>query len=132
MAKSSRVHKVILDTNFLVDIVRFKVDLGSIGELLPGRYKLLIPEAVEKELKKMKSKNAKAAIKLAKLRDLKIIKNHASVRGADNMIVSLAESMQDKKSKIAVATNDAELRKRLKALGVKTIYLRARKHLEIG
>ncbi len=132
MAKSSRVHKVILDTNFLVDIVRFKVDLGSIGELLPSRYKLLIPEAVEKELKKMKSKNAKAAIKLAKLRDLKIIKNHASVRGADNMIVSLAESMQDKKSKIAVATNDAELRKRLKALGVKTIYLRARKHLEIG
>jgi rRNA-processing protein FCF1 len=30
-----------------------------------------------------------------------------------------------------VATNDAELRKRIKALGSKVIYLRARKHLEI-
>jgi rRNA-processing protein FCF1 len=132
MAKVNRVHKVIVDTNFLVDIVRFKLDLDSIRELLPGRCKILIPEAVKKELKRMKSKEAKTAAKMFRSWGLKTVENPIGSRGADNTIISIAETMQDKGEKVAVATNDAKLRKRLKTLGIKTIYLRARKHLEIG
>jgi rRNA-processing protein FCF1 len=131
MAKVSRVHKVIVDTNFLIDIVRFKLDLDSVKELLPGKCKVLIPEAVERELKSMDSKEAKAAVKLSKRWGLSTIEDPIGARGADNTIVAIAESMRDKED-VLVATNDAKLRKRLKTLGIKTIYLRARKHLEIG
>ena len=132
MVKVRRVYKIILDTNFLVDIVRFKVDLDSVGELVLGKYKLIMPEAVEKELKKMKTKHAKSALKISKLKKLKTVSDPRAVKGADNIIVAIAEELFNKKSKVAVATNDAKLRKRLKGLGAKTIYLRARKHLEIS
>ena len=132
MAKVGRMHRIIVDTNFLIDIVRFKIEMESIRELLLGSYNLVIPKAVEDELRRMKSNHAKAAIKLAKLRGVKTIKNPAGIKGADNIIVAIAEELYNKKVKIAVATNDAKLRKRLKALGVKTIYLRKRKHLAIS
>lgn len=131
MAKASGVHKVIVDTNFLIDIVRFKLDLDSVKELLLGKCKFLIPEAVERELKSMDSKEAKTAVKLSKRWSLNTIEDPIGVRGADNTIVAIAEAMRDKED-VSVATNDAKLRKRLKTLGIKTIYLRARKHLEIG
>lgn len=130
MGKNAK-YRVILDTNFLVDLARFKVDLDSIEDLLPGRLELFIPEAVNKELSNMKNKYAKAALKMLNVMKVNTLGNSSGVKRADDIIVKIASNAGGK-SKILVATNDSKLRKRLKKLGVKTIYLRARKHLEIS
>lgn len=121
------MHKVIVDTNFLIDMARFSVDPDSISELLPGRCDLIMPKAVKEELQRIKGKHAKTAIRLGELLGVKTVENPVGVKSADEIIIAVAGRLG-----AAVATNDARLRKRLRALGVKTIYLRARKHLEIS
>ncbi len=120
--------KVLLDTNFLIDAVRFRIELGSITGLV-GICELTTLSSVETELVRLSNKTsktglyAKAALKLIKEGNIKILKFQGL---PDNAMLSLAGDAT------IVATNDIELRKRLKALGRKTIYLKAKKHLAIG
>jgi rRNA-processing protein FCF1 len=113
--------RILLDTNFLVSLMRFRVELEEIGELLVEPYKLLTTSSVVMELKKIGSKNAKLALKLIELKSIGVL--GTKEKNADRAILSLAGR------DTIIATNDAKLRKKLKALGSKTIYLRARKHL---
>ena len=53
----------------------------------------------------------------------------ATEKSADEAIVELVKQWAPE---AVVATNDEKLRKRVKALGAKTIYLRARKRLEVS
>jgi len=135
-SKAMNTHKamkIITDTNFLVDVVRFRIGLDfldSLGDLVLGRFELVAPESVEMELGRMKSSDAKLALRIARTRVR--FMEYAEGRTTDDKIVNLAKKLDRGGEKTAVATNDAALRKRLKALGIKTIYLRARKHLEMG
>lgn len=113
--------RILLDTNFLVDIVRFKIDLDEIKDILDEPCELLTLDLVVDELKKIKNKNARIALELIELEGIKVLKSKK--RDTDEALVSLADK------NTIVATNDAELRKKLKT---KTIYLRARKHLGIS
>lgn len=116
--------KVLLDTNFLIDAVRFKINLEDIADLI-GAHELLTLSSVEKELTRISKKtsqagmHAKASLKLINECNIKILK---SEERPDNYMLKLDEN-------VIAATNDIELRKRLKALGRKTIYLKAKKHL---
>lgn len=118
--------RIIFDANFLVDIARFKVDLGDIDKLIVKPYRLATLDSVVTELKKINSKHAKVALKLIEQRKCEIIKT--GKKYSDEAIFYIARKDI---GRTIVATNDAKLRKRIKALGVKTIYLRARKYLEI-
>jgi len=119
--------RIILDTNFLIDVIRFRIDLDATD--LIGAHQLIILSSVERELIDISRKTsnasiyAKTALKLIKELDIKILK---SKENPDNAMVKLADD------KTLIATNDRELRKRLKALGRKTIYLKSKKHLAIG
>jgi len=119
--------KILLDTNFLIDVVRYKIDFDEIGELAGG--KLTVVKPVLNELKKIAAAGSKergfagVALMVLKRKNVEIIET--GERRADEAIFSMAE-------KNIVATNDIELRKRLKALGIKIIYLRAKKHLAIS
>lgn len=121
--------KILLDTNFLIDLFRFKIGMEEIGNLLTEPYEFFIPTSVIKELKKISmskgndSKYAKLALRLAEGNRMKTIE---SIKMADKAIVDLADK------DTLVATNDMELRKTLKRLRIKTIYLRGRKYLGIG
>lgn len=120
--------KILLDTNFLIDVVRFRVDLEEVTDLI-GRNELFTLVSVERELKKISQKTskagmyAKASLELIKELNIRILK---SDEVPDNAMLKLAGE------KTIIATNDIELRKRLKALGRKTIYLKSKKHLAIG
>lgn len=119
--------RIILDTNFLIDAIRFRIDLDATD--LIGAHQLVTLSSVERELLDISRKTskagiyAKAALKLIKGLDIKILK---SEENPDNSMVKLVDN------KTLIATNDVELRKRLKALGMKTIYLKSKKHLAIG
>ena len=120
--------RVLLDTNFLIDAVRFKVGLGNVHDLV-GSSELVTLNSVENELTIISEKTsragvyAKVALKLIKESNIKILRSEGR---ADNAMAKLAGD------KTIIATNDIELRKRLKALGRKAIYLKSKKHLAIG
>jgi rRNA-processing protein FCF1 len=102
----------------------FKVELDEIKNFLIEPYELFTISSVIQELKKMKSKDAKLALKLIDLKNVKILKTKE--KNVDKAILKLADKS------IIVATNDIKLRRKLKALGIKTIYLRARKYLAMS
>jgi len=116
--------KILFDTNFLIDLIRFKIGLEEIDKLVEGPYRIVTVDKVANELRSIASKNAKAALKLVKIKKIGIVRTKE--RNADAALIVLADK------DTMVATNDAELRKRLRGLGVKTIYLRKRKHLAIS
>lgn len=119
---------IILDTNFLVDIVRFKIDIGEISTLVLEKYELCTLDSVLRETEKIamgKSKSAlcaRVALELIQSRGIKILKSQGN---ADNAILKAAGK------NTAVATNDMKLRKILRGSGTKTIYIKSRKHLGI-
>jgi len=121
--------KIILDTNFMIDLGRFGISIDEIGRILPENYEMEVTAASIEELKKIaatnaeESKHAKYALMLIDLRKIKILSTNEF---ADNAIISLA----DKDS--LVATNDVELRRKLKIKGIRCIYVRSKKKLEIG
>jgi len=122
--------KVYLDTNFLIDLIRFKISLEEIGELVNEPYQLALLNLVMKELKKISSSKTKEsgyvkiALELLKPKNIGIVKTKE--KNADRAMLSLADESA------IIATNDVELRKKLKNLGIKTIYLRSKKHLAMG
>jgi len=123
--------KIILDTNFLIDCLRFKIDfLEEIQDLIREPFQIFVLSATLKELEKIsklkikESKYAKLALKLVKEKKFLIIET--ACKNTDKAILELAN-----KDSI-IATNDKELRNKLRKKGIKTIYLRAKKYLEIG
>jgi len=123
--------KIILDTNFLTLPHQFNVDIfEEIDRIMEEDYELITLNPVIEELKKItKSRGkdavaAKIALELIERKDVKII--NTNEKKVDNAIVVIADK------DTIVATNDRELRQRLKHKSIKTIYLRNKKFLEIG
>lgn len=122
--------RILLDTNFCIDIIRFKIDLEEIDKLVSGPYRLLALSSVLDELRKIsKTKNkegdcAKIALEFISSEDIEILATKE--KSADRALISLADE------NTLVATNDIGLRKKLKNLGVKAIYLRSKQHLAVG
>lgn len=106
--------KIILDTNILIYIIKFKVNISQLKE-----HQLYTLEPVKKELKSLDSLEAKIALELTK--DLKVLKSKGNV---DNLLIKYG------KKGYIIATQDKELRKRLKEENCKTIYLRQKKYFE--
>jgi len=122
--------KILLDTNFLLIPSQFKVDIFSeIERIVQDSYKIYILEQTIDELnnifEKQKGKNkdaAKLALQLIKQKDLNTIKN--SQKGiVDDIILDIVDNTY------IVATQDKELKNKLKDKKIKTITLRAKKYL---
>ena len=122
--------KILLDTNFLLIPSQFNIDIFSeINRIMLEKYQLFILDKTIDELKSLikdksqKQKDKRAArlgLQLAKAKNLKIIKTREKLP-VDDLIV--------KSKDYIVATQDIELKRRLKAKKVKIITLRAKKKL---
>ena len=125
--------KVILDSNFLFIPSQFQVDVfEELSNLLNRRFDpvLLSPtyrellEIAEKGSPKMRQQ-ASLALKFAeKCRVVRVEKGLKETN--DDVIVRVAAEWR-----CPVATNDKELRKRLRNVGVPVIFLRQRHRLEL-
>jgi len=121
--------RVILDSNFLIDLIRFKIPLEEVYELLNYETKFFTLNSVLSELEKVarkKSRDAKYAKASLKLIELKKIEVLNFDKKADEALLSLADE------KTIIATNDKNLRKKLREKGLKAIYVRAKKRLCLG
>jgi rRNA-processing protein FCF1 len=121
---------VLLDTNAILMLFEFSINLEDELRRLIGVYKILIPDVVFNELqflsekgKGIKKRHANASLQLIKKYELIKID---SKKNTDDAIVSLTTN-----NNFVVVTNDKELRKRLKKNSVPVIFLRAKKKLVI-
>jgi len=125
--------KVILDSNFLFIPSQFKVDIfEELSKLLNRRFDpvLLSPtygellEIAKKGSPKMRQQ-ASLALKFAeKCHVVRVEKGLKETH--DDVIVRVAAEWRS-----PVATNDRELRKRLRNMGAPVIFLRQRRRLEL-
>jgi len=115
--------KVILDTNFLIDCIRFKIDIGS--ELIGNE--MFVLESIVFEIEKItkrgtkESSLAKIALDYIKRKGLKVLKSKEK-----NTDLSL---LKYSKKGYAIATQDRILKNKLKKAGGKVIYIRQKKYV---
>ena len=122
--------KIILDTNFLMIPIQFRVDIFSeIDRICNFNYKLFIfgksIDELKNIIKKQSGKNKKAAqfaLKLIKLKNINVI--NSKQNDVDSLI--LENSDED----TIVATQDIKLKKELLEKSVPVIILRQKKYLQ--
>jgi len=123
------MRKIILDTNFLLIPIQFKVDIFSeIDRICLFSYKLYIVDKAIDELKNIvkiqKGKHklaAKIALQLVKRKGVGVIKTNEG--HVDDLILELLGK------DYILATQDELLRRKAVKKGFKVIVLRSKKHL---
>jgi hypothetical protein len=115
--------KIILDTNFLIDSIRFNIDLKS---ELSGND-VFVLDAVIFEIEKIvkrgtkESSLAKLALEFINENNIKQLK--AEENSVDESLISYS------KQGYAIATHDRALKTKLKKAGAKLIYIRQKRYL---
>lgn len=124
--------RVILDSNFLFVPMQFHVDvLEEMKRITGKRTEPILLSPVYEEVKAIAAKGGKlgklasAALKYAERLKLVDVDTKPG-ETVDDLILRLAAEWN-----CPVATNDRELRKRLRDANITVIYLRQRSHLEI-
>ena len=109
---------IVLDTNIILDSIKFKVDLFTeIDKICDFPYKIAI---IDKTLEELENKrNSRLALELIKKKDINIIKTDEGY--VDNILLRLDNNH-------IIATNDKELKTKLKKLHKKIITLRQKKY----
>jgi len=124
--------RVILDSNFLMIPIQFHIDIfRGIDELLNQKVEPVILSPVYGEVQRIAcgrgklAKEARLALKIAEKSEILEVKPGPE-ESADDLIARLAREWG-----CIVATNDRELRRRLRSLMVPVIYLRQKCRLAI-
>ena len=121
-----------MDSNFLFIPFQFRVDIFEELSRLLGGYEPIVLSTTIKELKGLVRSGSEKVGRLAssalsltnKCRIMEVERRLGETY--DDVIVRVAKEIG-----CAVATNDHELRKRLRREGITTIFLRERSHLEL-
>jgi rRNA-processing protein FCF1 len=116
--------KIILDTNFLIDCIRFNI---NVKDELAGN-ELFVSKSILFEIERItergtkESSLAKKALDFIKESDINILESENNV---DESLVSYS------RQGYVIATHDRELKKRLKKAGAKIIYIRQKRYLVV-
>ena len=119
---------VILDSSAIFMFFEFSIGFETELTRLLGKYHIIIPRPIFNEIKllaeKGKGKKKRIAKPALQLIDGFEIVDSDDVTSGDDSVLYLA-----KKFSGVVMTNDRELRNRVKAASLHTIFLRSKKHL---
>ena len=122
--------KIILDTNFLLIPGANKVDIFSeIERICVFKYQIIVLDRTISELETLTQTpskagiNAKLGLDLIKKKKIKVIKTKQG--HTDDIIVEIADK------DTIVATQDKDLKQRLKDRGIPVIILRSMRYLEL-
>lgn len=123
--------KLLLDTNFLIDCIRFRIDFfHTLSELedMEGSIDVYVPtfciEETEKIIRTKKVGEARLALDIIK--DYRIKKLDVEKKGSiDSSLFECA------KEGFSVATNDKKLLKKLKNNKIRSIRIRDRRVFEV-
>ncbi len=119
--------KVLFDTNFLMAAFEGPVDVVErVEELLEAKVRPIILKSQLRELERIASSHerqkaariARAALEYVKKKEFEVVEN--GERAVDDAIVEAS-----RREDYIVATNDRELRRRLRRSGVNVIYMKS-------
>lgn len=119
---------VILDSSAIMMLFEFSIDLERELTRLVGRYHIIVPMPVIRELEFL-SKHGKGKKRFFAKPSLKLIEKYDTEdmdEEGDNAVFCLAKKLNG-----IVVTNDRELKNRLKAASIQVVYLRGKKRLSI-
>ena len=110
---------IVLDTNIILDSIKFKIDLFTeLNRICNFPYKIGV---LDKTLKELENKrNSKIAFQLINKKNIQTIKTQDSY--VDDLLFKLNENY-------IIATNDKELKRRLRKEDKKIITIRQKKYL---
>jgi hypothetical protein len=120
--------KVVVDTNFLLMMAQGVIAPSSLNDAINASYELVTTDAVVKELETMSkredllAREAGFALKLLERLGVQVLRVKAD--SADESILTLAKELVQSGGRVVVATNDKNLRRSIRRLGVPTLYLR--------
>lgn len=122
------MEKIILDTNFLLAVFELKIDIfAEIDRICDFPYTLYILDRTIEEVENLikgsllsKKRTAKAALELIKKKHIQILKTK-DLRPVDDILVDMDEYI--------VATQDRELKQRLRQKKRKIMTLRQKKYV---
>ena len=119
---------VILDSSAIFMFFEFSIGFESELTRLLGKYHIVIPKPIFDEIKLLAEKG-KGKKKLIAKPALQLIEGFEivdadDVQSGDDAVLYLAKKLSG-----FVMTNDRELRNRVKAASLHTIFLRSKKHL---
>ena len=120
--------KVVVDTNFLLTMAQGVIAPSSLNDAINASYELITTDAVVKELEAMSkgedllAREAGFALKLLERLGVQVLRVKAG--SADESILTLAKELVQNGDRVVVATNDKNLRRSVRRLGVPTLYLR--------
>ncbi|MFW9916098.1 MAG: PIN domain-containing protein [Candidatus Thorarchaeota archaeon] len=126
---------IVLDTNFLLSCLNFQVDiLSELERIVPELHRLVVPYEVIEELEKLERAQKALAPRVSLANDFikkhcEVIRlnragNRSTIR-VDDVVLALTKKLQG-----TIATNDRELRKKARAIGISTVFLREQAYLE--
>jgi len=126
------VKTIILDTNFLVDCLAWKVDFfRELDRILPFTYKLAVVDKTVDELEAI-STTARPTEKIgAKLAKQLIAKKRIAVIATDRKGYTDTLILKAANKDTVVATQDQGLKRRLKEKGIPVIIIRQKKYLQL-
>lgn len=116
--------KILLDTNFLVAPFQFSFDLfEELERLYPYAELCTIADAVQeaKSIKKGKYKNL--VERIIESEEIEVLETEGEGE-VDDLLVEVADDF-------LIATNDKELKKRIKDQGRPVLIIRSKDHLEV-
>jgi rRNA-processing protein FCF1 len=122
--------EILIDSSILIAGPQYRLNIfQQLNDLIEGKKEFMTLSTIKKELENLSRKtsvlglNARRALKAVE--NLKIIEVEG--KNADDSIVEYAEE-----NKCIVCTDDRELKKKLKKIGVKTIIIKGRKKLDFA
>lgn len=117
--------QIILDTNFLLHSIQFKIDLNKeLNRILPFQFEIFILDKTIEELNFLEKKNPKTRL-LAKIA-LQIIKNYKVIKSPKQKVDESLIALANKDT--IIATQDKEIKKQIKS---PIIIIRQKTHLEL-
>ncbi|MBY8988532.1 MAG: hypothetical protein KGD61_08755 [Candidatus Lokiarchaeota archaeon] len=135
---------IVIDANFVLLPFQFKIDyLNEINASLEGITRFIVYEQIlnELEAKKRREPNAtkfhmnlkSGLLYLEKNKDKFSILYKQSKKleeeTTDSFLLKICQELKKKKKKVYLASNDADLRRKARKIGISTIFLRQKKFL---
>jgi rRNA-processing protein FCF1 len=129
-ARGDKIRKtVILDSSAILSFFEFSVDWEKEFSRLLDGYTIIVPSQVMRELEIL-SKHTSSKRTQRAAASLKFVERYGTVDSqavnADDAIIEVA-----RKTKGIVATNDSDLRRRLKHESIPVLFLRGKKKLAL-
>jgi hypothetical protein len=135
---------IVIDANFILLPFQFKIDyLYDIDSSLEGRTVFILFKQIfdELEAKRLREPNAtkfimnlKSGLSYLENKNEKynIVYNHltkSNKESTDDFLVRNCQKLKEKENRVYLASNDADLRRKVRKIGVSTIFLRQKKFL---